>query len=215
MYKNIIFDCDGVILHSNKVKTKGFYYAAKSFGHEKASKIEKFHKSNGGISRYSKFRYFITNILEVPFSEKIYKNLLQKYSNYVSRELFKCNLAVNIRKIRNDFPSTNWSIVSGGDQEEIKEIFIKRGIDTLFDGGIYGSPRNKFEIFEFLLSQGFNKKDSIYLGDSHYDFEVASHFKIDFRYISGWSEFENLKINALENNIIVHNDVQSFFASIK
>jgi len=34
-YKTLIFDCDGVILNSNKIKTQAFYDVAKIYGHVK------------------------------------------------------------------------------------------------------------------------------------------------------------------------------------
>ena len=43
-YKSIIFDCDGVILNSNSVKTQAFYLIAKSFGDEIADSFIEYHK---------------------------------------------------------------------------------------------------------------------------------------------------------------------------
>jgi len=82
-------------------------------------------------------------------------------------------------------------VVSSGDQIEIKKLFTLRSIDYLFNLGIFGSPLNKYEIFESLFFKGLNKKESIYLGDSLYDYEVASYFGVDFRYIE---ECQNLNL---------------------
>ena len=46
------FDCDGVILNSNKVKTNAFYKIALEYGDESAKKLVNYHIKNGGISRY-------------------------------------------------------------------------------------------------------------------------------------------------------------------
>ena len=35
-YKTIVFDCDGVILNSNKLKTDAFRIVAKNYGDEEA-----------------------------------------------------------------------------------------------------------------------------------------------------------------------------------
>ena len=53
----IIFDFDGVILNSHKVKTSAFYYIFKEFGKRKALKAQKYHLKNVGISRIKKFKY--------------------------------------------------------------------------------------------------------------------------------------------------------------
>ena len=57
-YEYFFFDCDGVILDSNKLKSSAF---AESLVDEPSSLIANFieyHKKNGGISRYEKFRCF-------------------------------------------------------------------------------------------------------------------------------------------------------------
>ena len=51
-YKTIIFDCDGVILNSNKIKTEAFYNVTATYGIEAANELVSYHKLNGGISRY-------------------------------------------------------------------------------------------------------------------------------------------------------------------
>ena len=62
-YKSIIFDCDGVILNSNKIKTKSFREILREFDARAVQEFIDYHKNNGGISRYIKLDYFLTNIL--------------------------------------------------------------------------------------------------------------------------------------------------------
>jgi len=54
-YKTLVFDCDGVILNSNKLKTQAFYQATLPYGESKAQAMVNYHVQNGGISRYRKF----------------------------------------------------------------------------------------------------------------------------------------------------------------
>ena len=53
-YSHLFFDCDGVILNSNKVKTNAFYKIALEYGDESAKKLVNYHIQNGGISLYTK-----------------------------------------------------------------------------------------------------------------------------------------------------------------
>ena len=48
-----VFDCDGVILDSNLLKTIAFSKSLPEYP-EKVSKFIDYHKANGGISRYKK-----------------------------------------------------------------------------------------------------------------------------------------------------------------
>ena len=58
-YKTIVFDCDGVILNSNRIKTEGFEYSVKNFGDEAVKEIKNYHLKNGGVSRiWAQFDFF-------------------------------------------------------------------------------------------------------------------------------------------------------------
>ena len=59
-YKTIVFDCDGVILNSNKIKIDVFYDVAINFGASasQAQALVDYHVKFGGVSRYRKFDYF-------------------------------------------------------------------------------------------------------------------------------------------------------------
>ena len=84
LYSHLFFDCDGVILDSNHIKTKSFYEIALNFGEINAKKLVNFHTSNGGISRYIKLKYFTEEILGV-CDEEIYNQLVIDYGNLVKK----------------------------------------------------------------------------------------------------------------------------------
>ena len=63
MISIIILDFDGVILESVSVKTEAFRTLF-SFAPEYVEEIVKFHKDNGGMSRFDKFRYIFDHILK-------------------------------------------------------------------------------------------------------------------------------------------------------
>ena len=58
-YQTLIFDCDGVLLNSNKIKTEAFYEVTKPYGDEAAQTLKNYHILNGGVSRYQKFDFFL------------------------------------------------------------------------------------------------------------------------------------------------------------
>jgi len=57
-YDYLIFDCDGVILDSNRLKSQAFADALLDEPPERIKAFVRYHKQHGGISRYEKFRYF-------------------------------------------------------------------------------------------------------------------------------------------------------------
>jgi HAD superfamily hydrolase (TIGR01549 family) len=190
-YQTLIFDCDGVILNSNKIKTQAFYDVAKVYGHEPAQTLKDYHVLNGGISRYEKFEYLFTNILHKPIDAQELEQLLLNFSKEVKKALLTCEVAVHIQELREKTKNSKWLIVSGGDQTELREVFFQRKLDGYFDGGIFGSPDDKDTILK-------NEKDkcniigkSLFLGDSMYDYQAAKTAKIDFIFLSKWTEVNN------------------------
>ena len=74
----VIFDCDGVILDTNKIKTEAFKKTLNKYPKEKIDKLIAFHKENGGVSRKIKFEYFFNNIINDSNPKKI-NNSLKKF----------------------------------------------------------------------------------------------------------------------------------------
>lgn len=202
LYKTLVFDCDGVILNSNHIKTNAFYKATLPYGDEHAEIFVKYHTENGGISRYKKFEYFLESI--VPNAEGPSLNdLLECYANEVVKSLITCELASGLEGLREKTPNSRWLIVSGGDQDELRLIFEKRDLSMLFDGGIFGSPNQKEVILDREIASGNIQSDALFIGDSKYDYESAQHAGLDFVFVSGWSEVSDwpswVKSNKIEH----------------
>ena len=95
-----------------------------------------------------------------------------------------------------------WLVVSGGVEKELRDVFFKRSLFDLFDGGIYGGPKTKDEILSFLIQENNLESPVLYLGDSKFDFEAASRFNIDFIFVSEWSDFKEWRNFCKKNNIL-------------
>ena len=208
-YQTIIFDCDGVILNSNKIKTQAFYDVAKIYGHGPAQTLKDYHVQNGGISRYKKFEYLLTNILQKPIKKQELNELLSNFSKEVKKALLICEVASNIKEFRDKTRNTKWLIVSGGDQAELREIFEQRGLSNYFDGGIFGSPDDKDVILKNETKNRNIIGKSLFLGDSMYDYQAANTAKMDFIFISKWTEVKDWKKWICENEIINFNNIES------
>ncbi len=198
-YKTLIFDCDGVILDSNTIKSDAFYQVTLPYGKEYASMLLDFHINNGGVSRYEKFEYFKKNIAK---DESInIDELLSEFAARIKKAMLTCDICSDLSQLKYQHIDKNWIVISGGNENEIKEIFEKRKILHLFNGGIYGSPKAKDTIFKKLLKKGLIKLPAIYFGDSRYDFEVAKKYDVDFKFIFGWTEVINWKSFTKKNSL--------------
>lgn len=190
-YQTLVFDCDGVVLNSNKIKTQAFYEATKHFGHEPAQALVDYHVANGGISRYAKFEYFITQILQEPFDEALNQDLLERFASAVKQGLMNCVVAEGLDQLKAQTPNANWLIVSGGDQQELREVFAARDLAKYFEGGIFGSPDTKDTILTRELENGNITRPALFLGDSKYDYQAATTAELDFIFLTQWTEVKD------------------------
>jgi phosphoglycolate phosphatase-like HAD superfamily hydrolase len=202
-YASIIFDCDGVILNSNSLKTQAFHDVAMRFGEEAASLLVRFHVQHGGISRYRKFEYLLEEILGRTATSEEIAELAGDYGDRVYQHLLRCEVSPCLKEMRGSMPGTRWAVVSGGDQVELRRVFAERNLLALFDGGIYGSPRNKDEILLHQFQSGQLTMPAVFLGDSQYDHEAAIRAGLGFLFVSGWSEFSNWPAYCLANGVTV------------
>ena len=200
-YQTLVFDCDGVVLNSNKVKTQAFYEATKNFGHEAAQALVDYHVANGGVSRYLKFEYFLKNILQTSIEESVLQDLLNRFATAVKQGLMECEIASGLDALKQKTADANWLIVSGGDQAELREVFKARGLYQLFDGGVFGSPDDKDKI---LAREKLSKNiagNGLFLGDSKYDYFASNKAGLDFVFLSDWTDVKGWKSWVSENNL--------------
>ena len=207
-YITLVFDCDGVVLNSNQVKTDAFYQTSLLYGKQAAQAMVDYHVANGGVSRYKKFAHFLENI--VPRQEGPDLNsLLASYASYVKNGLLSCEVAPGLQALRESTPEARWLIVSGGDQAELRDVFAHRGLTQLFDGGIFGSPDTKDEILQREFASSNVQHPALFLGDSKYDYQAARRAKINFVFISTWSEVVNWEEWCIAENIFTLEELSS------
>lgn len=195
-YRALVFDCDGVVLDSNGVKTKVFYQATLRYGESAAKAMVEYHVANGGISRYKKFAHFLENI--APACTALRRRhtlevLLEVCAGYVREGLLTCDIAPGLEILRQQTCDARWFIVSGGDQADLRDVFSQRGIASWFDGGIFGSPDTKDEILQRELVEKNIQLPALFLGDSKYGSQAATAAGLDFVVLSGWREVADWK----------------------
>lgn len=191
-YDTIFFDCDGVILDSNQVKTDAFAISLKDYPKALISKFLEYHKSNGGVSRYEKFEHFFTNINPVNEKDKNIELSLERYSSITRESLLSCNLIPGVIETLEIISekSKNIFVITGGDQEEVRYVFKERSLNHFFTD-ILGSPKTKDENMNKVLNDYKKLGKCLFFGDSRVDFEVANSFQCDFVFVSKKSEWHD------------------------
>lgn len=185
MFKNIeiiFWDFDGVIMDSMKVRDEGFEIVLKDYPCSQVEKLMEFHRNNGGLSRYVKFRYFFEVIRNENVSEENVKVFANKFSEIMINKLMDRNLLIedSFDFIRDNHENFDFHIVSGSDGKELNLICEELGIDKYFLT-INGSPTPKIELVEKLIQKyKYNASGIVLIGDSHNDYEAAKENDITF-----------------------------------
>jgi|SaaInlStandDraft_3_1057020.scaffolds.fasta_scaffold14127_3 phosphoglycolate phosphatase-like HAD superfamily hydrolase len=191
-YDNIIFDCDGVILNSNDIKTNVFRKISLPFGQYVSNDFVKYHIENQGASRYLKIKH-LTSIVDEKdeLKNSLEERLIKLFSDEVRDSLLSAEITSDLSELRSRTIGQNWFVVSGGDQDELRYVFSKKGISDYFNKGIYGSPRTKYELIDYLKEINLLKGSTVFIGDSKLDYKVAKNFNFDFIFLYQWTDFED------------------------
>jgi phosphoglycolate phosphatase-like HAD superfamily hydrolase len=184
-----VFDCDGVLLDSNRVKTDACFQSALPYGTVAADAFVAHHVAHGGVSRFSKVRYFFEAILQREPHGDEEARMLERIAKATRHGLKCCAIAPDLDDLMAAIPrGTRRIVVSGGAQSELRRVLAEREIDRHFDR-IFGSPDSKDDILVRELSCGGLPTPALFVGDSRYDYEVATRARLDFAFVSGWTEF--------------------------
>ena len=89
-YDYLVFDCDGVILDSNRLKSKAFTDALPGEPYKLVNSFVDYHQKHGGISRYEKFRYYFREMKKSPDVEKETRDATIRFATIVKKGLVEC-----------------------------------------------------------------------------------------------------------------------------
>jgi len=178
----IFWDFDGVLMNSNEVRDTGFEHVLANYPAEQVEMLMDFHRRNGGLSRYVKFRYFFEEVLGKKVTDNEIQVLAEEFSVIMKKLLTNKTLLIaeTIDFVKANHEKYKMHIVSGSDGNELRYLCGTLGIDHYFLS-IHGSPTPKKKLVADLLAgHGYDKSSCILIGDSINDWEAADVNGIDF-----------------------------------
>lgn len=175
-FKIIFWDFDGVLMDSNSIRDVGFERVLSNYPKRAVQDLLVYHRANGGLSRYVKFRYFFENILKKDVSESEINELASSFSLIMRSLLLNPELLISdsMNFVKSQFDcGVRMHIVSGSDQEELRFLCNELQIEKYFIS-IHGSPTPKKQLVKDLIdSNNYTKSEIVLIGDSINDFEAA------------------------------------------
>lgn len=190
-YKVLLWDFDGVLMDSMPVRDMGFELTLKDHPKKEVDSLLEYHRLNGGLSRYVKFRYFFEEIKKQTITEKEILLLSEEFSQIMRQALLNKSLLIqdSLSFVKAHHQDKKMHIVSGSDQEELRYLCGELDLEQYFLS-IHGSPTAKtLNIQEIIEKRHYPKHEVIMIGDSINDFEAAQDNGIAF---SGYNN-QNLK----------------------
>ena len=179
--KIIIFDFDGVLADTIKIKGDVFFSIFKNYGVKTQKYAKEIHFNNTGLQRKYKF----IKILKFLKEKNIYKKLIDfnnLFEDEYKKQIKKIKINKNFEKfIVNNCKFFKFYISSAAPVKEINQILINNNLDKYFVS-IFGSPIKKEVSIRKIIKNNLNIKNRniIFIGDSMHDYDVAKKLNINF-----------------------------------
>lgn len=193
-YDVVVFDCDGVLLDSNDLKTALFRAVLASHGFPPAEieAFSAFQSTNFGLSRYRLFQA----VLDGRFGEARavpIETLLADFGRrcregYLTQPETPGMRDALARAGRGGRPLY---VVSGSDEDELRDVLGARGLAGPF-ADIYGSPTTKADNLTRVRAHrraagGSDGERMLFVGDAFADLRAARETGADFLFMAGFS----------------------------
>jgi phosphoglycolate phosphatase-like HAD superfamily hydrolase len=202
-YKTIVFDCDGVVLNSNKTKVDAYYGVAKRMGgsDEQAQAFVHHHVTKGSFPRNGKIEYYLREIVKQPATKELIQQYLHAFEDILDETLMQCEIAPALIRVKKATPEAPWMLLSGGDQAELRRVFPRRTIEN-----------NNLDVLAREIANCNIQLPALFVGDSKYDHQAASKAGLDFVFISGWTEVKDWQAYCAEHKITVLDNISQLLA---
>lgn len=201
-YRIFIFDFDGVILNSHKIKTQTFQKIFSRYGIRVGINAKKLHLRYMGMPRKKKIN-LINKLYLKKFLNKSELNKINiEFKKTVQNKILKMKLNKNLINFLKFKRNKNIYISTGTDQNEIQNLCKMKKIDHFF-ARIYGSPKTKTQHISDIISRNnIDRKNILFIGDSFSDYKAAKIMKINFLCKSNSENkyiFKNMKIKKINS----------------
>lgn len=188
-YDVYIFDCDGVILDTNRLKVDAMGRALRGLQQFPAAEIDQclqYFAENFGKSRFAHIRHFVDDIfaLNASDADEYYGVILEQYSSACRALYLEAAIAPGLVSFVTELDGDKY-VASGSVQDELRWVFAQRGLDRYFRG-IFGAPHPKRGIVADIQKNNPGKS-IVFIGDSESDFHASTENNVDFVFYSKFS----------------------------
>ena len=177
----VFFDFDGVIADSVDVKTAAFVGLYVEHGPEVMAKVEAYHLTHLGMTRFQKIAYFQSELVAGACDEHTINTLADRFGGDVKERVIACaeipGASRTLKALSQRLPLF---VISATPDEELIEILTARGIVHHFTSA-HGASRNKPDTLSHLIAtHRLDPGSCIMVGDAMADFNAAAKNGVRF-----------------------------------
>ncbi|MGE0446477.1 MAG: HAD family hydrolase [Vicinamibacterales bacterium] len=178
LYPVVVFDCDGVLLESNDVKTRAFVDVFADLPAHRDDAVA-YHLTHMGIARDVKMRAILTRIRghvdELEVAERS-----GRFAALIREGMLSCPKVTGVDEALEACSGRRTYVASGTPEAELKQVLASRGLGAGFVA-IYGSPATKPDILRRVISdEGVEPGAVLFIGDSQDDRSAAEAVGVGF-----------------------------------
>lgn len=176
--KALVLDFDGTLVDSNDIKRNAFEKCFVDYP-ERFEAIMAYCKGNNHIPRHVKFRHAFENILKLPYTAGIEKQMLETYAAQTTSQVIAAKEIPGATKFLEKFyRQKELALLSSTPHETLLHILDKRGMKKYF-GAVQGAPVDKSGwLKKFIADRGLKKEEVAFIGDSFEDLRAAKEAQI-------------------------------------
>jgi phosphoglycolate phosphatase-like HAD superfamily hydrolase len=189
-FNTFIWDFDGVIKESTKIKEETYADLFSHFGHRATEFVKTHHKANAGISRFEKIPYYLEQI-GAPLDDGLVAKYLDDFSKSVVQNVINSPWVPGVQQFleKNHTFKSNF-LISGTPESELNFILKSLKLDPYFEQ-VYGSPQDKSKVTKsIILNYEIDLNFTVYIGDSLVDMNAAAENNIKFCLRKNCSNFD-------------------------
>tara|TARA_Y100001978_G_scaffold202623_1_gene224405 strand:+ start:1637 stop:2281 length:645 start_codon:yes stop_codon:yes gene_type:complete len=181
-FETFVFDFDGTLVFSNKIKKEGFFHCVKKFKNGEKF-LNDFFDGNEKFDRFFIFDNFAKTISKnEKEAELLLKDLLVEYNNYTVKKITNLKPIEGSIKLLNNLKKRKKKIYinSATPYNSLLLTLNRRKLTNYFDK-IFGMEKSKIENLRKIKEHSkTDKKLMLMIGDGKDDLKAAELFKIKF-----------------------------------
>lgn len=183
----LVFDCDGVLLDSNRMKIDAFVSVLSAYPAEAVSRFSAFQQTAFGMSRYRLLDRFFSDFLGRAPAPAEKDALLEAFGAICTERYPRQPVTDGTVETLDRFRASGvpMHVVSGSDQAELRAALATLGLASYF-ASILGSPETKPNHLGTIRT-GDPEAEIVFVGDAEADWKAAQAQDSTFLYLSTWA----------------------------